>query len=95
MVFSPSYQKKLRLYDTSSACTWTASDRVLVNGGHKNIFRMHLDGMGSVRIMKTLIAEGIPAPEGGLWNASVIMMMLRNEKYAGDGRQQPAIPFLR
>ena len=34
--------------------------------------------------MKTLIAEGIPAPEGGLWNASVIMMMLRNEKYAGD-----------
>ena len=50
----------------------------------RRIFRMYLDGMGSVRIMKTLIAEGIPAPEGGLWNASVIMMMLRNEKYAGD-----------
>lgn len=50
----------------------------------RRIFRMYLDGMGSVRIMKTLIAEGIPAPEGGLWNASVIMMMLKNEKYAGD-----------
>ena len=50
----------------------------------RRIFRMYLDGMGSVRIMKTLIAEGIPAPDGGLWNASVIMMMLRNEKYAGD-----------
>ena len=50
----------------------------------RRIFRMYLDGLGSVRIMKTLIAEGIPAPAGGLWNASVIMMMLRNEKYAGD-----------
>ena len=50
----------------------------------RRIFSMYLDGMGSVRIMKTLIAEGIPAPEGGLWTASVIMMMLRNEKYAGD-----------
>ena len=50
----------------------------------RRIFRMYLDGMGSVRIMKTLIADGIPAPEGGLWNPSVIMMMLRNEKYAGD-----------
>jgi len=50
----------------------------------RRIFRMYLDGMGSVRIMKTLIAEGVPAPEGGLWNASVIMMMLKNEKYAGD-----------
>ena len=50
----------------------------------RRIFRMYLDGMGSVRIMKALIEENIPAPEGGLWNASVIMMMLRNEKYAGD-----------
>ena len=50
----------------------------------RRIFRMYLDGMGSVRIMKALIADNIPAPEGGLWNASVIMMMLRNEKYAGD-----------
>lgn len=50
----------------------------------RRIFRMYLDGMGSVRIMKALIADNIPAPEGGLWNASVIMMILRNEKYAGD-----------
>jgi len=50
----------------------------------RRIFRMYLDGMGSVRIMKALIADNILAPEGGLWNASVIMMMLRNEKYVGD-----------
>jgi site-specific DNA recombinase len=50
----------------------------------RRIFQMYLDGMGSVKIMKLLTAEGVPAPEGGLWNASVIMMMLRNEKYAGD-----------
>lgn len=48
------------------------------------IFQMYLDGMGSVRIMKLLMAEGVPAPMGGLWNDSVIMDMLRNEKYAGD-----------
>lgn len=40
----------------------------------RRIFRMYLDSMGSVRIMKTLIAEDIPAPEGGLWNASVTIM---------------------
>lgn len=50
----------------------------------RRIFHMYLDGMGNMKITKTLIAEGIPAPEGRLWNASVIMMMLRNEKYAGD-----------
>ena len=50
----------------------------------RRIFRMYLDGMGSERIMRVLSAEGIPAPEGGPWNAGTIMMMLRNEKYAGD-----------
>ena len=50
----------------------------------QRIFRMYLGGMGSERIMRELNAEGIPAPEGGLWNAGTIMMMLRNEKYAGD-----------
>ena len=50
----------------------------------QRIFRMYLDGMGSERIMRVLNAEGISAPEGGLWNAGTIMMMLRNEKYAGD-----------
>ena len=50
----------------------------------RRIFRMYLDGMGGERIMRALNAEGIPAPEGGLWNAGTIMMMLRNEKYAGD-----------
>lgn len=34
--------------------------------------------------MRALNAEGLPAPEGGLWNAGTIMMMFRNEKYAGD-----------
>ena len=50
----------------------------------RRIFRMYLDGMGSERIMRVLNAEGLPAPEGGPWNAGTIMMMLRNEKYAGD-----------
>ena len=50
----------------------------------RRIFQMYLDGMGSVRIMKLLMAEGVPAPMGGLWNDSVIMDMLRNEKYADD-----------
>ena len=50
----------------------------------RRIFQMYLDGLGSVRIMKLLMAEGVPAPMGGLWNDSVIMDMLRNEKYAGD-----------
>ena len=50
----------------------------------QRIFHMYMDGMGGERIMRELNAEGIPAPEGGLWNAGTIMMMLRNEKYAGD-----------
>ena len=50
----------------------------------QRIFHMYLDGMGRERIMRVLNADGIPAPEGGLWNAGTIMMMLRNEKYAGD-----------
>ena len=49
----------------------------------RRIFRMYLDGMGSVKIMKRLTEEGVPAPLGGLWNASVVMEMLKNEKYAG------------
>ena len=50
----------------------------------QRIFHMYLDGMGSERIMRVLNAEGLPAPEGGPWNAGTIMMILRNEKYAGD-----------
>ena len=50
----------------------------------RRIFQMYLDGMGSVKIMKLLMAEGVPAPLGGLWNASVVMEMLKNEKYVGD-----------
>ena len=42
------------------------------------------DLMGSVKIMKLLTEEGVPAPLGGLWNASVVMEMLKNEKYVGD-----------
>ena len=50
----------------------------------RRIFRMYLDGMGRIRIIKSLNNAGIPAPEGGRWNPSVIDMILRNEKYAGD-----------
>ena len=50
----------------------------------RRIFQMYLDGMGSVKIMKLLMAEGVPAPLGGLWYTSVVMEMLKNEKYVGD-----------
>lgn len=50
----------------------------------RRIFRMYLEGMGCERIMKALIEAGAPAPNGGLWSASTILFMLRNEKYAGD-----------
>ena len=50
----------------------------------RRIFQMYLDGMGSVKIMKLLTEEGVPAPLGGLWNASVVMEILKNEKYVGD-----------
>ena len=46
----------------------------------RRIFQMYLEGMGSVKIMKLLTEEGVPAPLGGLWNASVVMEMLKNEK---------------
>ena len=50
----------------------------------RRIFQMYLGGKGSVKIMKLLTEEGVPAPMGSLWNASVVMEMLKNEKYAGD-----------
>lgn len=50
----------------------------------RHIFRMYLEGMGCERIKKALTEAGIPAPNGGLWSASTILLMLRNEKYAGD-----------
>lgn len=50
----------------------------------RRIFRMYLEGMGCERIMKALTEAGVPAPNGGLWSASTILLMLRNEKYAGD-----------
>ena len=40
--------------------------------------------MGCERIMKALTETGVSAPNGGLWSASTILFMLRNEKYAGD-----------
>ena len=50
----------------------------------RRIFRLYLEGMGCERIMKQLTEAGVPAPNGGLWSASTILLMLRNEKYAGD-----------
>ena len=50
----------------------------------RRIFRLYLEGMGCERIMKALTEAGVPAPNGGLWSASTILLMLRNEKYAGD-----------
>ena len=50
----------------------------------RRIFRLYLEGMGCERIMKELTEAGVQAPNGGLWSASTILLMLRNEKYAGD-----------
>ena len=50
----------------------------------RRIFRMYLEGIGCEQIMKALTEAGVPAPNGGLWSASTILLMLRNEKYAGD-----------
>ena len=42
----------------------------------RRIFRLYLEGMGCERIMKELIEAGVPAPNGGLWSASTILLML-------------------
>ena len=48
------------------------------------IFKLYLQGMGRISIMKKLIKMNVPTKFGGTWQESSIMKILKNEKYAGD-----------
>ena len=51
----------------------------------REIFRKCVDeGKGAHTIARELNAAGIPAARGGAWRSSVILRILRNEKYCGD-----------
>lgn len=53
----------------------------------KRIFRMFANGMGTYKIAKQLEQEGIPTKRSkGEWSNTVILRLLRNEKYVGDLR---------
>lgn len=48
--------------------------------------RFLLDGKGTYIIARELTAEGIPPPsgKGKLWSSTMVLRLLRNEKYCGD-----------
>ena len=51
----------------------------------REIFRKCVDeGKGAHTIARELNEAGIPAARGGAWRSSVILRILRNEKYCGD-----------
>ncbi len=50
----------------------------------KFIFAQYLSGNGARRIAKLLSEKNIPTRRGSKWDYSVIISMLRNEKYTGD-----------
>lgn len=51
----------------------------------REIFRKCVDeGKGTHTIARELNEAGIPAARGGAWRSSVILRILRNEKYCGD-----------
>lgn len=51
----------------------------------REIFRKCVDeGKGAHTIARELNEDGIPAARGGAWRSSVILRILRNEKYCGD-----------
>lgn len=51
----------------------------------KRVFQMYANGMGTFKIAKQLEREGVPTKryKNG-WSNTVILRMLRNEKYVGD-----------
>lgn len=51
----------------------------------REIFRKCVDeGKGAHTIARELNEAGVPAARGGAWRSSVILRILRNEKYCGD-----------
>ena len=57
----------------------------------RRIFRMCLDGMGSVRIANALQAEAIPTKRGSVWQSGTIRAILTNITYTGDVLLQKTI----
>lgn len=51
----------------------------------RRIFQMYADGYGTFKIARKLENEGIPTKrKGSTWSNTVILRILRNEKYVGD-----------
>ncbi len=50
----------------------------------KKVFQMYSNGMGTFRIAKQLERENIQSKYKNGWSNTVILRMLRNEKYVGD-----------
>lgn len=58
----------------------------------RRIFEDYIGGLGASKIAKALEADGVEKITGGVnWSASVILGMLKNEKYAGDALLQKTI----
>ena len=52
----------------------------------RHIFALYLQGYGTARIAHILNAEGIPPPsgKGKSWSSTMVLRLLRGEKYCGD-----------
>lgn len=50
----------------------------------KRIFKLYLEGNGTLAIAKILTNEKIPGINGGVWREETITKILKNEKYTGD-----------
>ena len=46
-------------------------------------FELYAGGLTAARVADALNRDGLPAPRGGLWQASTITAMLANPRYAG------------
>ena len=50
----------------------------------KRIFKLYLEGNGTLAIAKILTKDGIPGTRGGLWREETITKIITNIKYTGD-----------
>ena len=50
----------------------------------RRIFALYLSGMGTSKIARTLIEDGVPTRYGGDWTDATIREILSNERYTGD-----------
>ena len=54
----------------------------------RDVFQAYLAGQGCAAIARSLIARGVQTTFGGEWTANRVMVMLKNEKYAGNALLQ-------